>query len=130
MAAKAAKPKKNQKNQTKRGGPRPNSGRKKKPVTEIREALISEISGTGEVPAEFQNDAAAYAFRLFDTTMRNVQEPRNVRLDCAREILNRVWGKPKQSVEVGGRGGGPMQLEVLSSALMKVYGRRDPSGGA
>jgi hypothetical protein len=126
----AAKPKQNQKNQTKRGGPRPNSGRKRKPVTEIRSGLISQLAGTGEVPDELQNDAAGYAFRLFDRYMRDEAIGVTVRLDCAREVLNRVWGKPKQSVEVGGRVGGPMQLELLAPALLKVYGPGTPDGGA
>lgn len=34
-------------------------------------------------------------------------QPR-VRIEAIREILNRGWGKPTESVEVSGSGGGPI----------------------
>lgn len=95
----ATKPKKNQRKSNNRGGPRPNSGRKPKPVTEIKQALISELAGSGEVPIDEQNDAAVYAFRLFVETMKDKEKGITTRLDCATEVLNRVWGKPTERRE-------------------------------
>lgn len=110
MIAPAEKPNENQKNQTRRGGPRPNSGRKKKPVREMREAIIGELAGTGEVADDLKNDAAGYAFRLFNDTMRDERQPTEVRLNCAEEVLNRVWGKPRQAVELSGRDGKAIEI--------------------
>jgi phenylpyruvate tautomerase PptA (4-oxalocrotonate tautomerase family) len=107
MAAKRSK----SKGKSNRGGARAGAGRKPKATTEMKQRLISEMA---EVSADTKNDAAVYAFGLFDKTMRDEKEGIATRLECATEVLNRVWGKPKQAVEMSGPGGGaiPMTLEA------------------
>jgi hypothetical protein len=39
--------------------------------------------------------AAEFALDLFETTMRESTNDLGLRLDCAREILNRTIGKPR-----------------------------------
>lgn len=77
------------------GGPQPNSGRKPKALTQLKQALISEPVSIGE-----KQTAADYAFRLFVRTMRDEDKPIDLRLDCGREIMNRSWGKPTERKEV------------------------------
>jgi hypothetical protein len=96
-----------------RGGSRAGAGRKPKATNALREALIAELGGEGELSTETKAAAADFAFRLFDQVMRDERSYGIVvRLDCAREVLNRVWGKPRQAVEVSGKGGGPVNVVV------------------
>ena len=96
-----------------RGGPRPNSGRKPKALTVAKQALLAELAPeTGELSIETKQSAADYAFRLFDETMRDQNRAIPIRLDAAREVLNRVWGKPRQAVEVSGTDGGPIPIQI------------------
>jgi hypothetical protein len=107
----AEKPKKNQSKPNNRGGPRPNSGRKRKPTKEIKE-----------------NGAAEYAFRLFDAVMRNEKIGMTMRLDCATEILNRVWGKPTERRENKNENIHSFD-ERFTAALARAYGRPDDYPG-
>jgi hypothetical protein len=119
-----AKPKKNQSKSNNRGGPRPNSGRKPKPVTAIKQALITELVSVGEVPEDAKNDAAVYAFRLFDKIMRDDTVGVTTRLDCATEILNRVWGKATERREnVNKNETTHIFVSQLTAALKVSYGQ-------
>jgi hypothetical protein len=74
------------------GGQRDGSGRKPKLLT----ALLLE-----------QPDAAEHisrAYRLIVDTMDDESRAIELRLDCAKEVLNRLCGKPAQSVNLGGDG--------------------------
>jgi hypothetical protein len=124
-----AKPRKNQGKSNNHGGARPNSGRKPKPVTEIKKALIAELAGTGDVPTEFKNDAAAYAFRLFNSTMRDPNVGVTTRLDCATEILNRVWGKSTERHETKTETT-HVFISQLSAALDISYGDESDQSNA
>src|SRR4051794_25015852 len=72
----------------KRGGKRAGAGRKPKAVTVLKQSL-----------AEVQTDAARRAFELFDKTAHDGGIILETRLDCAREVMNRVWGKPTERHE-------------------------------
>jgi hypothetical protein len=124
----AEKPKKNQSKPNNRGGPRPNSGRKRKPTKEIKDALISALVGPVEVSADEKNGAAEYAFRLFDAVMRNEKIGMTMRLDCATEILNRVWGKPTERRENKNENIHSFD-ERFTAALARAYGRPDDYPG-
>jgi hypothetical protein len=49
-----------------------------------------------------RKDAAAYAFNLIVTVMHDDAMEADVRISCAKEVLDRVCGKPVQSLRVGG----------------------------
>jgi len=66
------------------------SGRKPRPITVLKRQL-----------AEDRKDDAVYAYSLFVAVMRDEKELRRVRLDCAREVMDRVLGKPHQSFTLG-----------------------------
>lgn len=90
--------------------------------------MIAELAGTGEVPVEFKNDAAAYAFRLFNEKMRDESVGVTVRLDCANEILNRVWGKSTERHETKTETT-HIFVSQLSAALDISYGQASDHAG-
>ena len=55
---------------------------------------------------------AEYAFALFVTVMRSSSEDMPVRLDCAREVMDRVLGRPKQTNEHSGPNGKAISLTL------------------
>ena len=109
------------KRKSNRGGTRSGAGRKPKAATEMQQRLISEMA---EVPIEAKNDAAAYAFRLFDKTMRDETVGVTTRLDCASKILDRVWGKATERREnVNKNETTHLFVSQLSAALKVTYGQ-------
>lgn len=99
------------KRKSNRGGARPGAGRKPKAVTELKQALIEKLAPSTGDP---RTDAAEYAFRLFERTMRDTDgADLGTRLECAKEVMNRVWGKPAQSVKHSGdEDGAPIRVVV------------------
>jgi hypothetical protein len=106
MVAMAAKSKAKSASKSNRGGSRPGAGRKPKAVTEMRAALIAPLviaptPTTGEqvqaacMALSDRKAAAQFALDLFEENMRDVLRAIDVRLDCAREVLNRTIGKPR-----------------------------------
>lgn len=77
------------------------SGRKPKLLT----ALLLEMP-------EAEADVEA-AYRLFRDTMKDEGMPLETRLDAAREVLNRLAGKPMQAVEITGEDGGPVEQVIF-----------------
>ena len=71
------------------GGKRPNSGRKKKAATILREMLEKE-----------EVKEAKKSFHFCVLMRDNEDAPDALRLAAAVEIMNRVLGKPKQAHEV------------------------------
>lgn len=94
-----------------RGGPRPNSGRKPKPFTVLKRRIEAE-----------RVDDAEYGFALFVTVMRNDNEAIDLRLNCAREVMDRVLGKPKQIGELTGKNGTPL---ATLNATVDLSGHTD-----
>lgn len=70
------------------GGHREGAGRKPKQITEIRGMAIADAL-----------DHAKYALALFVDFMQNESLDRRFRSECAREVMDRVWGKPLQHNE-------------------------------
>lgn len=73
-----------------KGGPRPGSGRKPKAATILKAKL-----------ADFAGDALR-AFKFNVQLMDDATQPMNLRQAASREIMDRLWGKPKQAVEHSG----------------------------
>jgi hypothetical protein len=98
---------------SRRGGARPNSGPKPKAIKTLQMALVSAPIGPG-VPATLENKATAadLAFSLFVKAMQDESQDIVLRLDCAREIMNRAWGKPTERKEVGGLNGEPNPIKA------------------
>lgn len=71
-------------------GPRPNSGRKPVAATELKKKL-----------ADYVPDAMR-AFELCVKWMDDPEWEKPLRLAAAKEVMNRVLGMPKQSVEHSG----------------------------
>ena len=74
-------------------GPRPNSGRKPVAATELKKKL-----------ADYVPDAMR-AFELCVKWMDDPEWEKPLRLAAAKEVMNRVLGMPKQSVEHSGHVG-------------------------
>lgn len=70
------------------GGSRPGAGRKQSAITVLKGKAIEEA-----------HDDAKYALALFVDFMQNKRLPKRFRADCAREVMDRVWGKAKQTNE-------------------------------
>ena len=51
--------------------------------------------------------------------LMNSAEDEKVQAMCAIYLLDRAHGKPPQAVEVGGKDGGPLQVELVSYAKDK-----------
>lgn len=85
------------------GGPRPNSGRKSKAIAALRDSFVADKQGCAE-----------YAFKLYDQTLRDESAPLDLRLECGQEVMNRVWGRPKQAIEHSGEDGGPILIEFVN----------------
>jgi hypothetical protein len=62
-------------------------------------------------------DDAQYAFDLFVATMKDQDQPINLRLECSAEVMNRVLGKPRQQIDQKQTGGLTVRVEFV---------RRDP----
>lgn len=74
---------------SKRGGARAGAGRKPSFAVLMKNDFIASKAGEAE-----------YAFALTSAVMRNDHLPTLIRLAAAREVLDRVWGKPKQSLKI------------------------------
>jgi hypothetical protein len=82
------------------GGPRAGSGRKPKLLTEL---LISQETAADDI---------AFAYALFRDTMKDQSQDIALRLDCSREILNRLCGKPAQALQVSGADGNELLVAL------------------
>lgn len=72
-----------------RGGKRGGAGRKPKLITVLKRAVLDRKEAEAE-----------YALKLFVSVMRDAHLHPVWRMDAAREVMNRVWGKPNLKVEV------------------------------
>lgn len=77
------------KGKSKRGGNRQGAGRKPKAFVVLKRRIESERA-----------EDADYGFALFVSTMRDNNQDLDLRLSCAREVMDRVLGRPKQPAEV------------------------------
>lgn len=74
-----------------RGGKREGSGRKPKAITLFIQKVI------GWKKSDFE-----YALALHVGVMKDRQMPLDIRLQAAKEVMDRIGGKPKQAVEHSG----------------------------
>lgn len=89
-----------------RGGPRPGAGRPsgaRSRATKQAKATLSELA---------QKHTATALQVLVDVAKKGESE--SARVAAANAILDRAYGKPSQSHEHTGRGGGPMQFVDLT----------------
>lgn len=77
------------KRKTPQGGARKGAGRKSTAATILKKKL-----------AEHGVTEADYAFAFHCHVMRDEEAPRDQRLAAAREVMNRVLGKPAQSLSI------------------------------
>lgn len=86
------------------GGARPNSGRKPRPVNALNRKICDRL------------DDAIFAFELHASTMRDAKQPLDLRLDCAREVMNRVLGKPAPAVTSTNTAGALTEDDIRAAA--------------
>lgn len=82
-----------------RGGKRAGSGRKTKAATKLRKALKELL--TKIEPKEILKDGmneAQFAFSFLCATMRSPVVNTDIRRQAAKDVLDRVLGKPEQGV--------------------------------
>lgn len=101
------------------GGFRPGAGRKPKPLTLLKRAAMSQI----------ENDAA-YALRLYVEVMREEEYDIHLRLDAAREVMDRTWGKPAQVTRSAARDEYKEYLDKIAKAVNESGLERLELGGA
>jgi len=67
---------------------------------------------TNKTPKPIKELAAEHTPEALDEILRLMREAQNetTRLAAARDIIDRAYGKPTQSVEQTGKDGGPIQL--------------------
>lgn len=73
-----------------KGGRRVGSGQKPSEATILKEKLADYA------------DCAIEAFQFNVQLMRDVTEPKPLRREASKEIMDRLWGKAKQAVEHSG----------------------------
>ena len=78
------------------------SGPKPKPIVALREKAIEEAG-----------DDACYALGLYVQVMRDEERPIDLRLQCAKEVKDTVWGKPPQRTQISGEDGGPVHVTLI-----------------
>jgi len=61
--------------------------------------------------AEAEADAE-YGLGLVVRVMQDSGQHMDLRVSCAKEVMDRVWGKPMQRQQVSGMDGGPIVIRV------------------
>ncbi|MDO8800062.1 hypothetical protein [Phenylobacterium sp.] len=88
-----------------RGGARPGAGRKPGAVSQAKREI-----------AEMAKDHAETALQVLVTVANNTQAPSAARVSAATAILDRGYGKPRQSVELEGALAGTMTVTYVTTA--------------
>ncbi len=84
-----------------RGGRRPGAGRKPKAITLVKKTL-TEANADAET-------ALGFVIALMENDSIDVR----LRFECAKEVMDRVWGKATQKRELSGADGGPLIVRWL-----------------
>lgn len=84
------------------GGKRPGAGRKPGPVTKA----MLDVKAAAQEHAELAIQVLAEIAREGDSA--------SARVSAANSILDRAFGRPKQTVETTGADGGPIQTEDVT----------------
>ena len=86
-----------------RGGARRGAGRKPKEITEIRNKALVDAS-----------EDAAYALGYIISLLQDDKTPKGLRADCAKEVMDRVWGKATQRNENVNEGDVNLVIEYVN----------------
>lgn len=89
-----------------KGGARPGAGRPKGKVNEAKRKLAS-----------MAQEHAEEALQALVAIATNPEEQAGARVSAATAILDRGYGKPHQSMEHTGEGGGPIVVHLDSKLL-------------
>lgn len=84
------------------GGTRPGAGRPPGKVSAAKRALADMAKGHAEKALQTLVDIA-----------QDKESPAAARVSAATAILDRGYGKPPQSIEHGGEGGGPVLVKIV-----------------
>ena len=84
------------------GGARSGSGRKPSAITTVREQALEEAGPDAR-------RALAFIIAIQD----DEAQPIRLRKECAVEVMDRVWGKSKQTSEITGKDGGPLEINTI-----------------
>lgn len=77
-----------------------------------------------EMIEHYQKGASKYFEKLTEADIRFALTQKNWK--ARKEVLDRLMGKAKDRLEIGGEGGGPLELDVrILTAMKKVYGNKD-----
>lgn len=87
-----------------RGGARPGAGRKKGAVSQARREI-----------AEMAKDHAQAALQVLVSVANSAKSPAAARVSAATAILDRGYGKPRQSVEVDGSFAGAFTVQYVTA---------------
>lgn len=96
------------------GGPRPGAGRKPGKVSKAKLDIAEKAKTHG-----------AAALAVLYEVMKDGQAPHSARVSAANAILDRGYGKPMQAVEVGGEGGGPLAVTLVTRRIVDPGGTDD-----
>jgi hypothetical protein len=149
MAAKRGKTKAKPRAKSSHGGPRPGSGRKPSTVKEIRDRIVAETDKEicRHLPQLIKNmlylanGGYERVEEKWTPPQKTTKEMDGREIELSSEaqlierkvswaepdraanqyLIDRILGKPKQAVEVGGPDGGQIPLSI-EAAIAKVYG--------
>lgn len=113
-----------------RGGKRPGAGRRPgqaNKLTARQKRTLTDIA----------RDHTEDAMQVLVDIMSDVKAPAAARASAANSVIDRGWGKPAQSHEHTGAGGGPIQTmdvsgltdEQLAALYAAIGGPADVEGG-
>jgi hypothetical protein len=75
--------------------------------------------------------AAVRAFRFLSSIVNgDIEASVKQRVDACEILCDRVWGRPKTTMDTTVRHDGHIHLEALSVALAKVYGNPEAAGSS
>ena len=103
------------------GGPQPDSGRPKKPrVTDVmRKKIEAEIDKVLKPYFEALEGAVVHA--VYEGRVIPSEHPDlAARIAAAEKLLDRVYGKPGQALELTGKDGSPIEIDALAFTDPKV----------
>ena len=87
-----------------RGGARPGAGRKKGEISQAKKDLAAEAK-----------KHAGAALQVLASVAQNSKAPAAARVSAATAILDRAYGKPRQSVEVDGAMAGSVTVTYVTA---------------
>lgn len=90
------------------GGKRKGAGRKTKEITKLRALSLTEKA-----------DEADKSLKLLIEFRDDAHMMPELRRDCAKDIMDRIWGKPKQAVDVNAQMQGNIVVKIINYADKK-----------